>query len=418
MIINTDLQYNELCARMNRDAYISTPILRDVHLHPAVNKVLCLMVSFSAKEHYLMSISHMDAPQFLLPDLSKSINPETLAYIHGVDVGTVDDYQPQIVQSTRNLFNTVKDCNRVIPIMAFNNGLRRYHTAILEKVPSLEVNDTYRFVQRGIETLRTIETAGIQVDTEVFVTHFAPHKKAMVDGKVYTQYFPYTATGRPSNRFGGINFAALNKHDGSRAAFVSRFDGGQLVQFDFESYHLRLLAQEMNVSLPTDVPVHTYLARQYYGKQDISQEEYDIAKQATFAILYGQDIEVDIPFFQNVKVLAKSLYKEYSFHGYGVAPKSGRHIHFGGTVEENKVLNYFVQALEYESTIGKLQNVLDYLQNKESRLVMYTYDAILLDGHPDEIHPILEDIPTILDATQYPVRRYVGQNYHELVEIK
>ena len=42
-------------------------------------------------------------------------------------------------------------------------------------------------------------------------------------GLEYTQYNPYTSTGRPSNRYNGINYAALNKEDGTRDRFVSRF---------------------------------------------------------------------------------------------------------------------------------------------------------------------------------------------------
>ena len=39
----------------------------------------------------------------------------------------------------------------------------------------------------------------------------------------YTEYNLYTSTGRPSNKFGGVNFAALNKEDGSRNSFVFIF---------------------------------------------------------------------------------------------------------------------------------------------------------------------------------------------------
>ena len=51
---------------------------------------------------------------------------------------------------------------------------------------------------------------------------------------VYSEYNPYTSTGRPSNRFGGMNFAALNKSDGSREQFISRFNNGVLVEMDFD----------------------------------------------------------------------------------------------------------------------------------------------------------------------------------------
>ena len=62
-------------------------------------------------------------------------------------------------------------------------------------------------------------------------------------GLEYTQYNPYTSTGRPSNRYGGINYAALNKEDGSRDRFVSRYSKGKMLEFDFDAYHIRLMAE-------------------------------------------------------------------------------------------------------------------------------------------------------------------------------
>jgi hypothetical protein len=418
MIINTDDEYNILVERMNRETFLSTPIFRDIHKHPAANEVLCIGVSFLTGDHYTVSISHRDAPAFTVPSLVRGLNPETLAYSYGVDVGTIADYYPPVVGMTHNLFNTVRDANRVVPMMMFNKALREYHTAILQAIPSIEYTNTYQFLDTAVATLRTIELAGLHINPTVFAEHFSGNMGAIVDGKVYTQYYPYTTTGRPSNRFGGINFAALNKHDGSRAAFTSRFAGGQLVQFDFESYHLRLLASVANITLPKDIPVHQYLAQQYFGKSTITQDEYDTAKQTTFAILYGQGIDVAIPFFDAVKVFSTHLYTEYKQHGYLPAPYSGRHIYLPGAAEQNKVFNYYVQALEFEATIGKLASILTFLQSRHSKLVLYTYDAILLDVHPDEYDELLTHIPIHLDAAQYPVRTYVGQNYHELIEIK
>ena len=50
------------------------------------------------------------------------------------------------------------------------------------------------------------------------------------EGEVHSEYNIYTSTGRPSNRFGGTNFAALNKKDGSRKQYISRFKNGVLVE--------------------------------------------------------------------------------------------------------------------------------------------------------------------------------------------
>ena len=63
------------------------------------------------------------------------------------------------------------------------------------------------------------------------------------DDMIFSEYNLFTTTGRPSNRFGGVNFAALNKSDGSRKHFISRFEDGVLLEFDFDAYHLRLIGK-------------------------------------------------------------------------------------------------------------------------------------------------------------------------------
>ena len=78
---------------------------------------------------------------------------------------------------------------------------------------------------------------------------------------VYSEYNPYTATGHASNRFGGLNFAALNKKMGSRKQFISRFGkDGMLVEMDYDAYHLRLIGVVMSYEFP-EGSVHEHMAR-------------------------------------------------------------------------------------------------------------------------------------------------------------
>jgi len=68
-----------------------------------------------------------------------------------------------------------------------------------------------------LPTLSDIERYGIRVDREKFVDRWPQaQKQVSKDNVVYTEYNPFTVTGRPSNRHGGVNYAALNKSDGSR----------------------------------------------------------------------------------------------------------------------------------------------------------------------------------------------------------
>ena len=139
----------------------------------------------------------------------------------------------------------------------------------------------------------------------------------VVNNKDYTEYNIYTTTGRPSNKFGGVNYAALNKEDGSRESFVSRFERGMLLDMDFDAYHPRLIADIIGYDLP-DESVHEYFAKQYFGKQEISAEEYEQSKKITFRLLYGgidKDFE-KIPFFCKTKKYIYKLWNEFKKQGY------------------------------------------------------------------------------------------------------
>lgn len=325
------------------------------------------------------------------------------------------------MNDTLNAFRGIKDINRTIPITLWSMILKSYHRKYIDILNSnIEVvsSPQYQFMNRAIHTLARIESSGLAVDVPVFDKFFENKSKRLVkNGLVYSQYFPYTTTGRPSNRFGGVNFSALNKSDGSRESFISRFENGVLVQMDFESYHLRLIGNHIGIEMPS-IPIHKYLATQYYQKDDISQEEYDEAKQITFSILYGADVDTDIPLLNSIKQLSKTLYESYKTGNGLIAPLSGRKIHITETdASENKVFNYFVQSFEFERTVLELERVLDFLENKKSKLVLYTYDAVLLDCHPDEMEEVLDGCKQILEGKTYPIRIYTGTTYNSLKEV-
>jgi len=421
MIINGSEQYQQLMQRMEREQYIYTPLHRDVYLHPQINQVLCYTVTFLNGDHFTVSVTHNDAPQFPIPNLSNQVDGQTVAYLINQPIPEFGDNYVPYIQDTYNLFNNIKDINKVIPITCWNTALSSYNTQLLHiirQVPNVNTNFPYQFIRHAFDVLRTIESAGLSVDGELLKEHFGDKASRLTsDGKVYSQYNLYTTTGRPSNRFGGINFAALNKTDGSRDAFISRFDGGSLVQLDFEAYHLRLIGNYMGLELPTQ-PLHTYLAEQYFGKADITPDEYDQAKQLTFSILYGADVETDIPLLKAIKSLSEQIYQAYPTKGL-LAPISKRQIHLpDGDASQHKLFNYFVQALEFESTIGKLDQLVNALQSFRSKVVLYTYDAVLLDCHPDELESTIESVRQILTNGGYPVRIYTGKTYNSLLHFE
>ena len=67
-----------------------------------------------------------------------------------------------------------------------------------------------------------------------YLEHFPDTTNRPTKGLVFSEYNLYTSTGRPSNRYGGVNFPALKKEDGTRESFTSRYEKGSLVSYDYD----------------------------------------------------------------------------------------------------------------------------------------------------------------------------------------
>jgi hypothetical protein len=250
------------------------------------------------------------------------------------------------------------------------------------------------------------------IDREVFSQHFSPDTlRTFKSNMVYTEYNPYTATGRPSNRFGGINFAALNKSDGSRDSFISRYPSGSLVQMDFEAYHLRLIANELGVVLPSEQSIHTELAKIYFNTSDITEELYAESKRRTFEIMYGKSTET-----YNFELFEKIHKFKSNYEGMSAAQlPSGMTVEIGAK-NTNKLFNYYMQSLEIVQTLPKLQRIMDHIKNTNNQLVLYTYDSVLLDMEWLDTE-LLQKIQSILEENKkFPVRVYTGTTYGNLTD--
>jgi len=133
-----------------------------------------------------------------------------------------------------------------------------------------------------------IEKNGLKVNPTLYKQYFDRD----VEEYVYTQYKLNTTTTRPSNKFGGINFASLNKDTNERECFVPNNDF--LLEMDISAYHPTLLAHRIHYDFSSS-DVHGDFAEMYgvdYGK----------AKEITFKQLYGgiwKEYE-HLEFFQKV----------------------------------------------------------------------------------------------------------------------
>ena len=370
---------------------------------------------------FILNFQHIDAGSVSQFPLHKICNENTLVlgnrYIQskGLDYEWVyfeeygkpfifNEFAVEVFKGHRSDYIELNDC---IPLVKWYE--------VLKRIPDTQNRQSwYRTYSDSIKELGRLEGAGVKVEEEKFIDSFSFNPAYINGGFVYTQYNPYTTTGRPSNRHLNVNYSALNKADGSRELFVSRFGGGTLLQFDYESYHIRLIAKLVGYEFPKGVTAHQHLA-------DLYGCDYETAKKITFTYLYGglDDNARRIPFFQKVEGYIRGLYQKFVISGRLTTPLYKREIHFskieGAT--EQKVFNYLLQALETEVNYMKIPKVLDYLSDKKSKMVLYTYDAFLIDTHPSERDGILNHLPTVMEEGGFPVRAYEGSNYNNLVVI-
>jgi hypothetical protein len=279
-----------------------------------------------------------------------------------------------------------------------------------------KLSDSYkRFNTIYPKIFADIESNGMQINDSFKM------KELITDGRVYSNYHYHTTTGRPSNAFRGFNFAAMNKQDGTRDAFCSRFENGALVEFDFDAYHVRLIARLIGYELPKG-SVHTYFGKFYFGTDTLTQEQYEQSKQITFRLLYGH-IEKEflkIPFFQEVNNFVYSLWNKWKTNGCIQTPILKRPMCKDSLsdMNQNKLFNYYLQALETEFTANRLNHLSYLLKEYKTCIVLYTYDSVLFDVPIHEAKQIMPQIKSCLEGDDFPVKCKVGNIYSKMNDIK
>ncbi len=161
-----------------------------------------------------------------------------------------------------NKYYNVKKLNEIIPLSKHKEYCDEVSDKILEWVQkdlNPLIDDDGWFENSGaldkIKAFYNIEKNGVKVSDDVCDIFDIRVKKHISDGKLYGNYNLTTTTGRPSNSFGSVNFAALPPE--KRKAIISENDS--LVEFDFDAYHLRLIADLVDYNFGKE-SVHEHLA--------------------------------------------------------------------------------------------------------------------------------------------------------------
>ncbi len=438
MLILHENQLNTALSEIKNNYVFLHPILLDTNKHVACNK-LCAMYCYVLKTHeeYLFIYDH---PSKLI-DISNvnwnevkifTFDKKSLMHILGAHDNIIDiNLYLHFINSQIIDVNTYKhNTQRVLEEKHYNAANIRNAISIqILNVWGRNLKDlflTYDFAQiEGFnfyndianEALYNIEKNGIAYTN---LNKYFPYKqKYFTNNLIYSNYNLNTATGRPSNCYANINFAALNKENGERSVICSRFGtDGLLVECDFESYHIRLIADLIGYNLPNE-NAHAYLAKQYFQKDVVTPEEIKEAKLITWQLLYGgiqKEFKV-IPFFQQTDDFVRNLWNEKYINKDVYTKIAGKKI-LGKFENQYKLFNYLLQAHETERNMQLILDISKYLDIYLSRLILYQYDSFLFDIKLTELKDTLPTLIDILNGDKYPVSIKYGLNYHNMQKYK
>ena len=415
MIVDNDNILSALKKEYAESDSIVIPIYTDIHKHRVINQLSLLYIYIiDTQNQYTILINHSDS--IFIPDSLQFLNNKKITYTYST--GIKNSINIDALYYMSNLCNIKKDELYTNAHTHFYNKYWRLHDVnnIIPVLKHVEYCDKFRDIVLDIRKNR--DMIGFEQYNTKVITAFKSIENngiATRKGIEYTKYNLWTTTGRPSNSFNGINYAALNKDDGSREKYISRFNKGKLVEFDFDAYHLRLIAKMINYDLP-DTSIHSYLGKYYFGKDLITADEYNESKAVSFRILYGgvpKEFE-NIPFFNKVKQYIFKLWDIYKRKGYIETPIFKRKVHAENLknrdIKPQTLFNYMIQAMETEQNVIVIESLQDVLKDYQSKLILYTYDALLFDIHPNEI----KLLKTIKEHMIYPVKCKTGHNYNKM----
>ena len=180
------------------------------------------------------------------------------------------------------------------------------------------------------------------------------------------------------------------------------------IEIDFQGYHPRLIGEKVNFPFLNTQNTYETLS----SVLDVTPQE---AKELTFKQLYGGiwSEYQGKPFFKEVAMYIDDLWDTFQYGGY---IRTENKIFIRDTLENinpQKLFNYIVQSTETSTNVRLLESVFNYLTDKKTKLVLYTYDAFLFDYAKEDG----EIFTSIKELLQYPVSIKQGNSYHGLNKI-
>lgn len=395
------------------------------NFHPKFTNVVALYYQCLNSKGYIIPINHSETFNLDWADVLSFLSNHKIVYLlnkkfHDYflpETLETTDLQFQILNKTNKMFSCEEhntpvhthfyrehyfrnNINAIIPVV---KHLEKWNH-IFEKIKNyLNVRPLTWFDKQYTSVFKRIEQEGIKITPSKFNHHFEPtfDEYSISKNKIHTSYNLYNLTTRPTNTFNNINFAALPKENGARTAFIPTND--YFIEYDFTAYHPSLIASLCGFKF------HNSPYKDLSETLGVSETE---AKEITFKNLYGgvKNEFKEKPFFKEVNELIKKMWLVYNQEGK-IKLATGRILLKSNELNPTKIFNYYVQSLETKSNVELISKVLDFLETKKSKIVLYTYDSILLDFSKEDGVELVTQVKNLLESTGYVVKMKRGTNY-------
>lgn len=258
-------------------------------------------------------------------------------------------------------------------------------------------------------------------------TYFVGLSKHVKQSFIYPNFnLAGTHTGRLSASNPSLH--VIPRGENVKTVFISRFDGGLILNSDFSQLEVRVLASFLYDRYGDDSLVraykqgkdlHTYTASKVFKKSEseVTKQERQIAKSITFGIIYEQspvsmaeknnlDVEygkkVFEDYFKEFPSIPKFIEDQHKIgrqYGYVSTPFQRRRyvVHYEGMSNRLKAMldrqstNTLIQSTGSDLTITAILNITDYFKrnNMKSLIVNTVHDSIIVDVFPGELFEVV-----------------------------
>ena len=413
-LVESKEQLNRFKSSGYKEAFIEI-IPYNNRVHPIKNEICAVYIRpLQSTKGFIIPISHSEASSVHIDDVKHIISQYNNIYVrdkkeflHYFILKTLYDitlnsppYIQEYTQTHSYFYSKMgekKDLNRIIPIVKHYEYCEKLFNDLKPRIDE-PINNFYN--EKTSVVFNAIERSGIRIDREEFQSRFHD-----IDGEyAYTQFNFKTLTGRPSNRFKGVNYAAINKDNGDRKSFIPRND--TLLELDISAYHPTLLSHLLDYEFGSD-DIHMAFAKMY-------GVEYAKAKELTFKQMYGGvfDQYKELEFFKKMQVYTDDLWARFQNEGSIECPVS-KHVFKKEELHDmkpQKLLNYVLQNLETATNVRILWEIFKILKGRNTKLVLYTYDSFLFDFDDSE-REIIREILNVFKINKLQIKHSYGETY-------